>query len=147
MILAVLAMASALATAKAEVAKLSWMAGVWTAHSGGATIHLTWLPPLDGAMGSVNQTALPGQAVRTEFITIAADDDGVVFNPVMAGTKLGVYRKQPGPDDEAVFENPQSAFPRRVTYRRCGVDLCTRLEGEVNGKPAVLDTRYTRLAP
>jgi hypothetical protein len=147
MILAALAMASALTAAKAEVAKLSWMAGVWTAQPGAATVHLIWLPPLDGAMAAVDQTAVPGKAVRTEFITITADDDGVAFRPVPPEGPLGVYRKQPGPDGEAVFENPQNAFPRRVSYRRCGADLCTRLEGEVSGKPTVLDTRYTHLTP
>jgi hypothetical protein len=147
MILAVLAAASALATAKADVAKLRWMAGTWTGQSGGATVELTWLPPLDGVMAAANQAAVPGKPQRVEFITITANDDGVTFNPVLVGGTLGVYRKQPGPDGEAVFENPQSAFPRRVIYRRCGADLCTRLEGEVNGKPAAFETRYTRLAP
>jgi hypothetical protein len=147
MILAVLAAASALATAKADVAKLTWMAGAWTSQSGAVTVHLTWLPPLGGVMASVNQASTPGKPQRVEFITINAGDDGVTFNPVLAGGTLGVYRKQPTPDGEAVFENPQSDYPRRVIYRRCGADLCTRLEGEVNGKPAAFETRYTRLAP
>jgi hypothetical protein len=147
MIVAILAAASTLAAAQAEVAKLTWMAGEWTAQSGGATLQVTWLPPLDGAMASVNQTAVPGKPTRAEFITITADQDGVAFTPFTATEKLGVFRKQPGPDGEAVFENPQSAFPRRVTYRRCGADLCTRLEGQLKGKPFVLDTRYTRLTP
>ncbi|HEY3949954.1 DUF6265 family protein [Phenylobacterium sp.] len=147
MILAALAAATALTTAKAEVAKLTWMAGVWTGQSGGTTVQLTWLPPLDGAMAAVNQAAVPGKAVRVEFITITADDEGVAFTPVMAAAKLGVYRKQPGPDGEAVFENPQNAFPRRVIYRRCGADLCTRLEGEMNGKPTASEIHYIRLTP
>jgi len=147
MILAVLAAAATLASAKAEVAQLNWMAGTWTAEAGGATVHLTWLPPLDGAMAAVNQTTVPGKNPSVEFIVLAPGPQGVEFRPFTATEQLGVYRKQPGPDGEAVFENKANAFPERVTYRRCGPDLCTRLEGVANGKPASLDLRFTRLAP
>ena len=47
----------------------------------------------------------------------------------------------PGPGGGAVFENLAHDFPQRVIYRRCGEDLCARIEGAM-GKGQ--DWRYAR---
>ena len=38
-------------------------------------------------------------------------------------------------------------FPKRVIYRRCGADLCARIEGKAGGKTKGIDWRYVRLKP
>ena len=53
----------------------------------------------------------------------------------------------PGKDGEAVFERASDDFPKRVIYRKCGADLCARIEGTVKGKLEHQDWRYSRIKP
>ena len=53
---------------------------------------------------------------------------------------------KPGlPDGEAIFENPAHDFPQRVIYRRCGAELCARIEGTLQGKARSFEWRYSRM--
>ena len=44
------------------------------------------------------------------------------------------------------FENKAHDFPQRVIYRRCGAQLCARIEGVIGGKPQGEEWRYSRAA-
>ena len=48
-------------------------------------------------------------------------------------------------DGAATFENKANDFPQRVTYRRCDIDLCARIEGVVGGKLQFEEWRYRRV--
>ena len=50
----------------------------------------------------------------------------------------------PGGEGEAVFENKAHDFPQRVIYRRCGAELCARIEGTTAGKLQFQEWRYRR---
>lgn len=147
MILAMLA-AAVMAGGPSDVAKLGWMAGAWGETKAGVTTRETWLPPLDGAMGGVTQTTRPGKPPQMEFATITIGADGrAAFTPFIKDVAPTPFALQPGNDGEAVFERVSDEFPKRVIYRRCGIDLCARIEGVVGGKLKTIDWRYVRLAP
>lgn len=145
MMLAILAAAVVLADAAAEVAKLDWMAGSWVQEKDGVTVRETWLAPKDGVMGGVGQTNRPGRKPFVEFVKISAEPAGATFTAALPGQAPTAFVLVSGKDGEAVFENKAHDFPQRVIYRRCGEDLCGRIEGMVKGKLESEDWRYTRI--
>lgn len=145
MIVAVLAAAALLADGAADVARLEWLAGTWLHEKDGVTVRETWLAPKDGVMAGVGQTNRPGRKPFVEYVKISAEPAGATFTAILPGQPPTAFVMLPGPDGEAVFENKSHDFPQRVIYRRCGEDLCARVEGIVMGKPASEDWRYRRL--
>jgi hypothetical protein len=128
-----------------DVAKLGWMAGVWTQPKNGGAVTETWLPPQDGAMAGVTLTTRPGRPAVAEFSKITVEPAGVTYTAVVGGQPPTPFVLLPGPDGEATFENKSHDFPQRVIYRRSGADLCARIEGTIQGKLQSQEWRYTRV--
>jgi hypothetical protein len=140
-------LAAALAGAQ-PIDRLAWMAGLWSETKDGVVTREMWLAPVGGAMSGATQTNRPGRPVRHEFETITTAADGqVVYTPVIQGVAPTPFALKPGAEGEAVFERVSDDFPKRVIYRRCGPDLCARIEGVVDGKLQGKDWRYSRVAP
>jgi hypothetical protein len=147
MIAAILA-AAAVSGTPADVSRLGWMAGSWSETRNGVTTRETWLAPIGGAMAGAAQTNRAGKAPTMEFSTITTSADGnAAFTPFMKDVAPMPFTLLPGKDGEAVFERPGEAFPKRVIYRRCGADLCARIEGPVKGRLEHQDWRYRRVHP
>ena len=149
MIVAMLAAAALLdataPNATDQVAKLDWMAGSWVQEKDGVTVRETWLAPKDGVMGGVGQTNRPGRKPFIEYVKITAEPAGATFTATLPGQPPTPFVMLPGKDGEAVFENKAHDFPQRVIYRRCGEDLCGRVEGLVKGKLQFEEWRYRRI--
>jgi hypothetical protein len=144
-ILGAVAAIAILADAAADVAALSWMAGSWVHEKDGVTVRETGLPPVGGAMAGAGQTNHPGKRPFIEHVKITAEPDGATFTAMLPGQPPTPFVLLPGKGGEAVFENKAHDYPQRVSYRRCGEDLCAAVEGVVKGKPQREEWRYTRL--
>lgn len=145
LVVLLLAATPALAGEAVSVADLAWMSGAWIQETPGQTVREVWLPPHQDAMAGLSQTHRPGKPVSTEFNTITAEPAGIVFTAMFAGRSPTRFLLKPGAPGEAVFENLAHDFPQRVIYRRCGADLCARIEGTIDGKVEGVDWRYRRL--
>jgi len=145
MIVAILAAMALLADGAADVAKLEWLAGTWMQEKDGVTVRETWLAPKDGVMAGVGQTNRSGRKPFVEYVKISAEPAGATFTAMLPGQAPTPFVLLPGPDGEAVFENKAHDFPQRVIYRRCGEDLCARVEGIQRGRPASEEWRYRRV--
>lgn len=130
--------------AATELPDLEWMAGSWRLEKNGVVTRETWLSPLGGTMAGITQTNRPGRPADVEFATISVEPAGVTFTARLKGQPPTPFLLRPGGGDHVVFENPRHDFPQRVIYRRCGADLCARIEGEVRGEPKALEWRYHR---
>ena len=130
--------------AAAELPDLAWMAGSWRLEKDGVVTRETWLAPLGGTMAGVTQTNRPGRAAEVEFATISVEPVGVTFTARLKNQAPTPFVLKPGRGDHVVFENPRHDFPQRVIYRRCGADLCARIEGVVNGDLKAMEWRYHR---
>jgi uncharacterized protein DUF6265 len=140
-------LAAALSATPADIGKLAWMAGAWSETKAGVVTREVWLAPMGGAMSGATQTNRPGKPVVHEFETITTGADGAVaYTPIIRGVEPTPFALTSGPDGEAVFERASDDFPKRVIYRRCGPDLCARIEGLVNGKLQGKDWRYSKVA-
>jgi hypothetical protein len=128
-----------------DVARLAWMAGSWTQEAGGVTTRETWLAPLGGVMAGAGQTNAPGKKPFISYYRISAEPAGATFTAILPGQPPTPFVLVPGKDGEAVFENKAHDFPQRVIFRRCGAELCGRIEGTVQGKLESEEWRYTRL--
>lgn len=131
--------------ASAGVSDFAWMTGTWTMERDGATTVETWLPAVAGTMAGVTQTNVPHRAAEVAFATISEEPEGMTFS---ARSKLKFpmpFVLKPGGGEEAVFENLSQDFPQRVVYRRCGEDMCARLEGVVRREPRSVEWRYRRV--
>ena len=129
-----------------DVGRLAWMAGSWIEEKDGVTTRETWLPPLGGVMAGAGQTNAPGKQPSIEHAKIAAEPAGATYTTVVRGQPPTAFVLKPGlPDGEAIFENPAHDFPQRVIYRRCGAELCARIEGTLQGKARSFEWRYSRM--
>ena len=127
-----------------DVQALGWLAGSWIQQGENRTVREVWLAPRDGVMSGLSQTNRPGRKPFTEFMTISAEPAGATFTARLDGQPPTPFVLKPGPAGQATFENLAHDFPQRVIYRRCGEDLCARIEGVVDGKPQSQDWRYVR---
>lgn len=128
-----------------DVAKLSWMAGSWGQEKDGVITRETWLAPVGGVMAGAGQTNTPGRKPFISYYRISAEPAGATFTAILPGQPPTPFVLLPGPDGEAAFENKAHDFPQRVIFKRCGDQLCGRIEGTIQGKLESEEWRYTRL--
>jgi hypothetical protein len=121
------------------------MAGSWIEEKDGVTTREVWLAPMGGAMAGATQTNRPGRRPTVEHAKITAEPGGLTYTALVGGQPPTPFLLRPGPEGEATFENSAHDFPQRVIYRRCGDDLCARIEGTIGGKLHGQDWRYRRM--
>jgi len=114
-------------TQTATLADISWIAGDWkTAPGGRAQIEEHWTQVAGGSMMGVSRTVAGDKTVEFEYLRIEQRADGIYY---VAHPKA----RCPGTDfkltlataTEAVFENPQHDFPKRIIYRKGADDSLT----------------------
>lgn len=101
------------------IAALAWMAGDWRTEPGKRQVDEHWSAPSGGSMLGMSRTVADGTTREFEFLRIVERADGVFYvahpGARSPGTEFKLTRSG---DGEAVFENPQHDFPKRITYRR-----------------------------
>lgn len=139
--IAALALVAALS---GDIDQLAWMAGAWREEKNGRVVREVWHAPLGGMMSGVSQTNPPGRKPQVEFSTITVEPAGLTFTAYLDGQGPTAFVATTIRDGEVVFENKAHDFPQRVIYRRCGVQLCPRIEGTVDGKAHMVSWTYSR---
>jgi hypothetical protein len=128
---------------------LAWMAGCWRSERGGVVSEEQWMAPAGGAMFGTSRTVRGGRLMEFEFLEIRAREDGVDYVAHPSGQATTAFRlTAPATDGkDAVFENPEHDFPRRVVYRHePDGSMHARIEGERNGQLRVIDFSKARTA-
>ena len=102
------------------ISELGWITGDWqTTSRGCARIEEHWTTPDGLSMLGMGRTVAGGKTVEFEYLRIEQRVDAIYY---VAHPKA----RCPGTDfkltslstREAVFENPQHDFPKRVIYRK-----------------------------
>jgi uncharacterized protein DUF6265 len=109
------------------IADVSWMAGDWqTAAGGRRQSEEHWTKPAGGSMLGMSRTIAGDKTVEFEYLRIEQRADGVYYvahpGARCPGTDFKLTRASA---TEAVFENPQHDFPKRIIYRKNADDSLT----------------------
>jgi hypothetical protein len=131
----------------AGVARFAWLAGCWALDAAEPGSGEQWMMPAGGTMLGAGRTVKGGQTVSFEFMQLRVQPDGVVaFIAQPSGRPPTAFPLLRAGEREAVFENPQHDFPRRVMYARQGERLQARIEGTRNGVARGIDFAMVRTA-
>jgi Domain of unknown function (DUF6265) len=109
------------------LADISWISGDWqTEPRGRRQIEEHWTAVAGGSMLGMSRTVAGDKMVEFEYLRIEQRADGVYYvahpKARCPGTDFKLTRASA---TEAVFENPQHDFPKRIIYRKTGDDSLT----------------------
>ncbi|HEX2272214.1 MAG TPA: DUF6265 family protein [Pyrinomonadaceae bacterium] len=109
------------------IADVSWIAGGWqTAPGARRQIEEHWTKAAGGSMMGMSRTIAGDKTVEFEYLRIEQRADGIYYiahpKARCPGTDFKLTRASA---TEAVFENPQHDFPKRIIYRKTGDDGLT----------------------
>ena len=109
------------------LADIAWISGDWqTAPGGRRQIEEHWTQVAGGSMMGVSRTVAGDKTVEFEYLRIEQRADGIYYvahpKARCPGTDFKLTR---GSANEAVFENPQHDFPKRIIYRKAADDSLT----------------------
>ena len=106
---------------------LPWMSGDWQTPAGGRVqIEEHWTQAAGGSMLGMSRTVAGDKTVEFEYLRIEQRDNGVYYvahpKARCPGTDFKLTRLS---SSEAVFENPEHDFPKRIIYRKTAEDALT----------------------
>ena len=113
------------------LADISWISGDWQTASGGrAQIEEHWTPAAGATMMGMSRTVAGEKTVEFEYLRIEQRADGIFYvahpKARCPGTDFKLTRASAS---EAVFENPQHDFPKRIIYRKTDDGLTASIDG------------------
>jgi hypothetical protein len=106
--------------ARASIAQVAWIAGLWTGRDGGISFEERWTPPAGGAMLAVSRTLKGDRMVAFEFLRIVERDGGLVYVAQPNGRPPTDFVLTELTADSATFENPAHDFPKMIRYAKRG---------------------------
>ena len=121
-----LALVGNAATQTVTLADIAWIAGDWQTAGGRAQVEEHWTQVAGGSMMGMSRTVAGEKTVEFEYLRIEQRADGIYYvahpKARCPGTDFKLTRASA---TEAVFENPQHDFPKRITYRNGADDSLT----------------------
>jgi len=114
-----------------SIATLTWIAGDWQSEPGGrAQVEEHWTKLAGGTMLGMSRTVAGEKTVEFEYLRIEQRADGIYYvahpKARCPGTDFKLTRAS---TTEAVFENPQHDFPKRIIYRKTDDGLTASIDG------------------
>ena len=109
---------------------ISWISGDWqTAPGGRRQIEEHWTAAAGGSMMGVSRTIAGDKTVEFEYLRIEQRADAIYYvahpKARCPGTDFKLTRATA---TEAVFENPQHDFPKRIIYRKTDEGLTASID-------------------
>ncbi len=127
-----------------NLAAISWMAGNWRVESSNAVIEEQWMPPAGKLMLGMSRTTSK-RGSFFEFLRVEARADGIYYVAQPKGNPPTDFKLVRHSAQEAVFENLEHDFPKRIIYRLVSADeLTARVEGEAGSQEQAQEFKYKR---
>jgi hypothetical protein len=138
-VLCLLLLTTHASTQTTTLADLSWLSGDWqTAPGGKAQIEEHWTQAAGASMMGMGRTVAGNRTVEFEYLRIEQRTDGIYYVAHPKGRCPGTdFKLTRASATEAVFENPQHDFPKRVTYRKGAEDSLTATVDGGEGTKAI----------
>lgn len=124
------------ATANPAISDLNWLAGDWQTSLGGRSqTDEHWTQAAGGSMMGLSRTVAGGQVYEFEYLRIEQRSSGIFYvahpKARCPGTDFKLTRLTA---TEAVFENPEHDFPKRIIYRKAADgSLVATVDGAAGG--------------
>ena len=136
LILASLILLTTISFENPTLADISWISGNWqTAPGGRRQIEEHWTAAAGGTMMGVSRTVAGDKTVEFEYLRIEQRADGVFYvahpKARCPGTDFKLTRASA---TEAIFENPQHDFPKRIIYRKTDDGLTASIDAGEGSK-------------
>jgi hypothetical protein len=109
------------------LADLAWIAGAWQSAPGGKRqSEEHWTTAAGATMMGMSRTVAGEKTVEFEYLRIEQRADGIYYvaHP-KARCPATDFKLTRATANEAVFENPQHDFPKRIIYRKGADDSLT----------------------
>jgi hypothetical protein len=118
------------------LADLSWISGDWqTAPGGRRQIEEHWTAVAGGSMMGVSRTIAGDKTVEFEYLRIEQRADGIHYVAHPKARCPGTdFKLTSGSATEAIFENPQHDFPKRIIYRKTEGGLTASIDAGEGSK-------------
>jgi len=119
------------------LADISWISGDWQTEPGGRRqIEEHWTKVAGASMLGMSRTVAGDKTVEFEYLRIEQRADGIYYvahpKARCPGTDFKLTRASA---TEAVFENPQHDFPKRIIYQKTANDgLTASIDGGEGSK-------------
>lgn len=128
------------------LADLAWIAGAWQTEPGGKRqIEEHWTQAAGATMLGMSRTVAGEKTVEFEYLRIEQRADGIYYvahpKAHCPGTDFKLTRASA---TEALFENPQHDFPKRIIYRKGATDSLTATVDGGEGTKAI-SVNYIRV--
>jgi hypothetical protein len=105
--------------AKATLAQVAWISGVWAASNTTTSLEERWTPGTGGSMIGVSRTIRDGLQTAFEFLCIVERDGGLVYQAMPNGRSPATdFTLTTIDENNAIFENPGHDFPKMIRYTR-----------------------------
>ncbi len=129
--------------ATAEIARVdqfAWLTGCWGFDTGSGRYEEMWSAPTGNNIIGVSRRVEDGFTREFEYMRIVTTGGGGFdYIALPGGENPTRFSSVSVSGTTAVFENPDNAFPRRISYEFVAPDaLRARIEGTANGRPAGL---------
>jgi hypothetical protein len=132
-------------SAAPDLKAVAWMAGSWRIEGLNLTIQEQWMEPAGKLMLGMSRTTSK-RGSFFEFLRVEARADGVYYVAQPKGQAATDFKLVRHSASEAVFENPEHDFPKRIIYRLDSpTDLTARVEGDASSKEQPEEFRYKRV--
>jgi hypothetical protein len=146
---------AAVAQAQAPAAQptlqdLAWLAGHWRIADGDRVVDEQWMAPAGGLMMGMARNVQAGKVREYEFTLLRQEPNGdILYIASPSKQAQTAFTLTSLRDGEAVFENPQHDFPKKVIYKRqADGSLLAAIEGPGrDGKPRRVEYPYKRVRP
>lgn len=149
LLLAVAAHAQAPAT-KPTLQDFAWLAGHWRIEQGERLVEEQWMTPVGGLMLGMARNVRAGKVLEYEFTLLRQESNGDIFYIASPSRQTQTaFKLTSWSNGEAVFENPQHDFPKKIVYaRRPDGSLLAAIEGPGNdGKTRRVEYPFKRVKP
>jgi hypothetical protein len=131
----------------ADVRELAFLAGCWEMRGAQQVIEEQWMKPAGDTMLGSSRTIRGEKTVFYEQVLLHKKEGEVFYTVRLAGRPdTTSFRLVKSTGSEAVFENPDHDFPRRIIYRKEADGLFARIEGVQKGKEHAEDIPMKRAA-
>jgi hypothetical protein len=136
--------------ARPTLQDFAWLAGHWRIEQGERLVDEQWMAPAGGLMIGMARNVQAGKVREYEFTLLRQEPNGdIVYVASPSKQTQTTFKLTSLRGGEAVFENPEHDFPKKVIYtRKADGSLLAAIEGPGrDGKIRRVEYPFKRVSP